>query len=157
MMNNSESGEETWHLGWDRCYLPRLPAQRWFWWSSSLGTVYGHFLESSSLYLLLKSISTRLREITLPIYNNTSDSCDGIMSSRGWNNVIESLVIQEMALFPNIFHALGEKRLLVLTSVSHSCSFVIWKPLFPSCCSAAPCWTSISLSSSTIVFKGLFS
>lgn len=79
-----------------------------------LGTVCGHCLETSSLHLLLKGISTWLREITLSIHNNTSDSFDGNTSSRGWNNVIESLVIQEMALFPNIFHAPGKKDCLSL-------------------------------------------
>lgn len=113
-MNNSGSGEESWHLGWDRCYLSHLSARRWLWCSSRLGKVCGHCLESSSLYLLLQNISTRLREITLLICNNASDLCDGNVSSRGWNNVIESLVIQEMALFPNIFHASGKKDCLSL-------------------------------------------
>lgn len=90
-----------------------------------LGQFVGDCLETSSLHLLLESISTGLREITVPICNNIESFCHGNMISRGWMNVIESLVIQEMALFPNIFHAPGKKRLLVLMSVSHSSSFDI--------------------------------
>lgn len=118
-----------------------------------LGQFVGDCLETSSLHLLLKSISTCLREITIPIYNIES-FCHGNMSSRGWRNVIESVVIQEMALFPNIFHAPGKKRLLVLMSVSHSSSFDIWKPLFPVAVFASLCWTSVLCK---IIFKRLFS
>lgn len=121
---------------------------------TSLGTVYGHCLETSSLHLLLKSISRRLREITFPIHDNTSDFCDGNMSSRGWNDVIESLVIQEMALFPNIFRALGKKDCLFLRLCHIPAVLLFESPIPPL---AAPCWTSISLSSSMIIFKGCFS
>lgn len=90
-MNNSELGNETRHLGWERCYLSRLPVQTLFWWSSSLGIVCGHCLETSNLHLLLKSISTMLREITRPIRNNATDSAmeiwapeAGIMWLKAW-------------------------------------------------------------------------
>lgn len=98
---------------------------------ASLGTVCGDCLETSSLRLLLKGISTGLREITFPIHNNTSDSFSGNRSSRGWNNVIESLVIQEMALFPNIFHAPGKKDSLSLCVCHIPVVLLFESPLSP--------------------------
>lgn len=129
-MNNWELGNETRRLGWARCYLSRLPVQRLFWWFSTLGTVCGHCLESSSLHLSLKSIRMMLREATRPIHNNATDSCDGNICSRGWNNVIESLVIQEMALFPNIFHAPGRRDCSSLR-LSHIPAVLLFESSFP--------------------------
>lgn len=128
-MNNSELGSKTQCLGWDFVTFPVTLPRDVFGGPACLGTLCGDCLEISSLHLLLQSISTWLKEITLPIHNNTSGSCSGNRSSRSWNNVIESLVIQEMALFPNIFHAPGKKDCLSLC-LCHIPAFLLFESPF---------------------------
>lgn len=156
-MNNSELGSKTQCLGWDDVTVPVSPPRDNFGGPASLGTLCGDCLETSTLPLLLKSISTWLREITLPTHNNTSGSCSGNRSSRGWEECDWKPGYPGDGSVSKHLSCSREKRLLVLMSVSRSCVFVIWKPLFPRCCSAAPCWTSILRCFSKIIFKGLFS